>query len=700
MQTHVCLWFPPGMMLKSGNSRTDARMERKLIAIMAADVVGYSALMEADETATLRRLQAALSQVVRPTVTGNRGRIVKLMGDGMLSRFDSARDAARAAIAIQTGLAGLDPELKLRIGLHLGDVMVTGNDILGDGVNIACRLQTLARPGGITISRQLRDQIARHGFGGLVANGPQSVKNLARPIETFSIPTGQETADTGNRLCFDDFELDLADFTLHRDGTPVHVEPLVFDFLRCLVQNAGHTVTRDAAIEQVWKGRIVSDATVASCLKAARKALGDDGERQKYIRTIRGRGFRFLAHPVRSGPAATPAAAPPASPGPARAGNRSLAVLPFRAARSDGPLAEMAEDLSDSLSTVLTRVPMLAVLSARAIAGRPEASFLVEGGLRRTGDGLRADIRLVRGDTGVQVWGQQFLRPDRGDPGQALLFDVLARLEPSLVKAMLDDHDDASRQDSAAGLLIKSMGLLAVKGWHRTTFEEAADMLRRSIALDPANPYAHSHLALILALGHRFGALPKNPATEAEALREAETALEQDSEDSTVVSISACAIADLGQTARAVPLLKKAIALNPNNAHAWAALGSAHMMLRRNREAIEALETGVRLAPLDTRLAVWMAVLALVYLLDGDVTRAAETADLACQQDDRNHLPRLALTAVHLAAGNTGAARTACAETLRTKPDLTRNELLSFLGKTLGEPVLTLCDALGQPRLD
>jgi class 3 adenylate cyclase/DNA-binding winged helix-turn-helix (wHTH) protein/tetratricopeptide (TPR) repeat protein len=667
-------------------------MERKLIAIMAADVAGYSALMEANEQATIQRLQIVLSRIVRPAVTSHGGKIVKLMGDGMLSRFDSALDATQSALEIQTRLSEVDPELKLRIGLHLGDVMVSGNDILGDGVNIACRLETLAQPGGIIASRQLCDQITQHGFDGLIPNGPQTIKNITRPIETFSIPTGQSGATEKNRLCFDEFELNLADFTLLRSGTPVHVEPLVFDFLRFLTENAGHTITRDAAIDEVWKGRIVSDATVASCLKAARKALGDDGETQKYIRTIRGRGFRFEGT-LRS--AERPGPRPPAARGD---GRRSLAVMPFRAVQDS---SDMAIALSDSLSTVLSRIPMLAILSPQSAPSgspAPQVDFLVEGSLRHVSGEYQAEIRLSHGKTGLQLWGQQFLRPDRDDPKQALLFDILARLEPELVQAMLRDLSGSTRADTASELLIKAMSLLAVKGWHRSTFEDSADMLRRSISLDPGNPYAHSHLALILALGHRFGSLPKTEDITREALREAEIALDQNSEDSTVVSISACAIADLGQTRRAVPLLKKAIALNANNAHAWAALGSAHMMLKRNGEAIEALEKGVRLAPLDTRLAVWMAVLALVYLLDGNPARALDTAEKACQQDDRNYLPRLALTAIHLRGKDSGAAQDSCHDMLRAKPDLTRNEVFSFLGKNLGSPVLTLCDALGQPR--
>ncbi len=140
-------------------------MERKLAAILAADVVGYSRLMEADEVGTLAALKSHRDELIDPTIAEHHGHIVKLMGDGALIEFASVVDAVACALAIQEGMAGRnegtaeDRRLEFRIGVHLGDVIVEGDHLHGDGVNVAARLEGLAKPGGICLSQQAFDQI-------------------------------------------------------------------------------------------------------------------------------------------------------------------------------------------------------------------------------------------------------------------------------------------------------------------------------------------------------------------------------------------------------------------------------------------------------------------------------------------------------------------------------------------------------------
>src|SRR5438128_819196 len=138
---------------------------RRLAAILAADVAGYSRLMGADEEGTLQRLRAHRRELVEPKISEHRGRIVKTTGDGMLVEFPSVVDAVRCAVEIQRAMvdrnAGIAEEKRItfRIGVNLGDVIIDGDDIYGDGVNIAARLEALAEPGGICISRTIRDHI-------------------------------------------------------------------------------------------------------------------------------------------------------------------------------------------------------------------------------------------------------------------------------------------------------------------------------------------------------------------------------------------------------------------------------------------------------------------------------------------------------------------------------------------------------------
>ncbi len=141
-------------------------IERRLAAILSADVVGYSRLMGEDETGTLARLKAHRAEFVDPTITEYQGRVVKLMGDGSLVEFPSVVDAVECAVAVQRGMAERNagvPEDKciaLRIGVNLGDIIIEGDDIYGDGVNIAARLEALAEPGGICVSGTVHEHIA------------------------------------------------------------------------------------------------------------------------------------------------------------------------------------------------------------------------------------------------------------------------------------------------------------------------------------------------------------------------------------------------------------------------------------------------------------------------------------------------------------------------------------------------------------
>src|SRR5215472_10452402 len=176
------------------------RVERRLSAIFASDIVGYSRLMEADEEGTLARLNAHRREFLEPTITRNRGRIVKRTGDGVLIEFISAVDAARCAVDIQRGMgernAGVPPErrIEVRIGIHVGDIMIEDDDIFGDGVNIAARLEGIAQPGGICISddayRQMRGKIDVN----FQDSGEQELKNIARPVRVYQLRPEATTA--------------------------------------------------------------------------------------------------------------------------------------------------------------------------------------------------------------------------------------------------------------------------------------------------------------------------------------------------------------------------------------------------------------------------------------------------------------------------------------------------------------------------
>jgi TolB-like protein/class 3 adenylate cyclase/Flp pilus assembly protein TadD len=172
---------------------TEPRTQRRLAAILAADVVGYSRLMQLDEAGTLAALQARWKDVLSPAVARHLGRVVKVMGDGVLVEFGSAVDAVECAVALQAGFFLANdgvPEnrrVQLRIGINLGDVIVQGGDLYGDGVNIAARLEAIAEPGSVCISASVHDQVRGKVAADFDALGPQVLKNIADPVPVFLI---------------------------------------------------------------------------------------------------------------------------------------------------------------------------------------------------------------------------------------------------------------------------------------------------------------------------------------------------------------------------------------------------------------------------------------------------------------------------------------------------------------------------------
>jgi class 3 adenylate cyclase len=169
------------------------RVERRLTAILAADVAGYSRLMGADEEGTLAQLKVHRQALIDPKITEHRGRIVKTTGDGMLVEFASVVDALRCAVEVQRGMTernaevSPDKRIEFRVGINIGDIIEDGGDIFGDGVNVAARLEGIADRGGICISRQVLEQVEGKLDLAFRELGRQNFKNISRPVEVYAI---------------------------------------------------------------------------------------------------------------------------------------------------------------------------------------------------------------------------------------------------------------------------------------------------------------------------------------------------------------------------------------------------------------------------------------------------------------------------------------------------------------------------------
>src|ERR1039457_5260617 len=178
----------------------EERLQRRLAAILSADVVGYSRLMGLDEAGTLSRLNALRRELIDPAIAAHSGRIVKLMGDGALVEFASAVDAVTCAIEIQRMLRDHDASgseadpIRFRSGIHVGDIIIDEGDIYGDGVNIAARIEGIAEPGGISISEDAWRQVQGKVAASFVDAGEQSLKNIARPVRVYRLDLAPKPA--------------------------------------------------------------------------------------------------------------------------------------------------------------------------------------------------------------------------------------------------------------------------------------------------------------------------------------------------------------------------------------------------------------------------------------------------------------------------------------------------------------------------
>jgi len=323
------------------------RVERRLTAILAADVAGYSRLMGVDEEETLARLKAHRREVVDPRIGEHRGRIVKTTGDGLLAEFASVVDAVRCAVEIQDGMAKRnadvppDRRIEFRVGINVGDIIIDESDIFGDGVNVAARLEALAQPGGICVSRMTRDQVRDKLALTFEDLGEQQVKNIARPVRAYRIVT---------------------DAAVRQAATPA--------------LGGRRRVLR----------RVIAAGTAALILLA----IGAAASRRLYP-----------PHP------APTAAGPPAAPS-SLPDKPSIAVLPFANLSGDPAQDYLADGLTDNLVDALAQNPGLfviarnATLNYRGKAVAPQAAakdlgvrYVLEGSVQKSGDRVRVTAQLI-----------------------------------------------------------------------------------------------------------------------------------------------------------------------------------------------------------------------------------------------------------------------------------------------------------------
>lgn len=658
-------------------------MQRKLTTIVAMDVVGYSALMERDDVATLDLLKAMRADIIDPAIARHGGRTVKLIGDGTLADFPSVVEALHCSLDIQRDLAagsGSPLNVQLRIGVHLGDVIIDGDDIYGDGVNVASRLEGLAPPGGIVLSKQVHDHLGVNDQAHCAALGPQTVKNISRPIQAYSVTVAGAAAPSSGLICFGTFELDLGAFELRDGGQAVPVEPQVFDLIVFLAKNRGRTVTKDEIFSAIWHDRIVSDGALSSQIRAARKVLGDDGASQHTIRTAHGRGFRFVAT-VTGAASPEPLAADGA---PAETSHQpALAVLPLANLVANPTEDYLADGITEDITTALSKNRWLTVVarnssfgfrgsteSIAVIGAKLGADYVVTGSVRKAGSRVRVSIQVVDAATESNVWSERFDR-DLID-----IFDLQDEIT-EVVAARIESELGLSEQRKAVRRPRKNRGAwdlyqLGTSEFYKFTPDSnrrCQEFLRQSIALDPELPSAHSRLAYAIVLSMIYFDADPAPSLLDEALATARRALALDNQDANgYFSIGRVHLARC-EYDLAIAALEKAIELNPCLAVSHCGLGDSLAYEGRLDEAIAQFDIAMRLSPHDPFRWAFYAYRSLAHLFRGDYHDAAAWARKSVQVPNAQYWPLAHLASALGHLGDAGQAAAALAQLHSVKPD-------------------------------
>jgi TolB-like protein len=476
---------------------------------------------------------------------------------------------------------------------------------------------------------------------------------------------------------FGGFELDLARAELRAGGEPRAVEPQVYALLALLVENRERLVSKDELIEKVWDGRIVTDAAIASRVKSARQALGDDGKAQRFIRTLHGRGFRFVAEVKTAHDAAMSAAdggAPgrpvPAdgdeTPSQARISRPSIAVLPFRLVGKPGRHAAIADALPHDLILELSRLRWLLVTArGSSFRLRDTAADVTEvgrllgvrysltGTVELAGPGLLVTIELSDTRDANVVWAERF--SGALDDVHRVREDIRARIlaalelqiplhEAHLARLTVSDNLDAW---SAFHL-----GLQHMYRFNRTDNAAATALFERAVALDPAFARAHAGLSFVHFQTAFLRHTDDLAAEITQARQCAERGLELDPLDPFVNFTMGRSYWLEGDLERSLGWLERATSISPNYAQGIYARAWTETLAGRGLEGRDHVDLAMRLSPLDPLYYAMLGTRAFSHLAVGEDDEAARWAERAARSPGAHVLIAMIACAAHTLGGD------------------------------------------------
>jgi TolB-like protein/tetratricopeptide (TPR) repeat protein len=477
---------------------------------------------------------------------------------------------------------------------------------------------------------------------------------------------------------FADCELDLDRRELRRAGLVVALEPQVFELLAYLVAHPDRVVSKDEINAAVWGGRIVSDAALSSRVNSVRQAIGDDGKAQSLVRTVHGRGLRFVGAISRE-----------AEPAQATAGRRSprdgpiVAVLPFENLSgdphdeffSDGVTADIVATLAKHRWLKLVARNTMSQLRSAGISGvarETGADYVVEGSVRRAGDRVRVNVQLIDVRSGNCTWAERYDRESKDifDVQDDITQTIAARLEPEI------GTEERRRIASASGsrdLQAWEYYHLGVSHFFRFTGPDnrkAQDLLQQARELDPGFGGAHAWWAYASVLGTVYWDTEPSPVLLDQALAATLRALEIDDQNAVFYALNARVQLARGEYESAIEANKIAVELNPSLASAHCGFADSLTYLGRYDEAIERFERAIALSTNDPQRWAFFTYGALAFILKKDFERAIEWTERAAALPNHQYWT-LAHKAVALAyLGRDEDARHVLKAALAKQPDL------------------------------
>ncbi len=531
-------------------------MKRRLAAIVCADVAGYSRMMGADEAGTHAAFKAHRS-AIHPVILNHGGRIVKNTGDGFLLEFPSIVGAIEASVAMQALMAErndhlpADRAMQFRIGIHMGDVIADEDEVFGDGVNVAVRLEAVAAPGGLAVSAKAHQEASKHLSVLLVDAGSHRLKNIEEPVAVWTWePGGCDRKGREPKTASD----------LPPQYRTAIIGVLPFDNLS------------DGADDYFSDG-LTEDLIHALSLHSFYRVL-----------------------------------------------SRS-STFPFKGKN----------------------------LSTRLIAREIDATYLIQGTVRRAGAKIRVAAELIAPESGEQLWTGRYDR-DFGDLF-AMQDEITAHLSAALAPEIFRAEAFAApTRSTTADLTGWDRFLRGLSRYYQQTkadFEASIALFREAIALDPALSIAHAYLATILVQGVQYGWIRSTSGLWREAAGLAETSVRLDQQSSSAFAILAFLHAMQGHHEAAMAAGRRAVELNPYDMGARGVLGICHLAIGEHEQAIELFSAAAQRGNTDPRYK-WSALNAFSHYLLGHYDASLSWSREALYSNP-NHLQMLPIRAAALA---------------------------------------------------